>query len=102
MDQAEGGGREELPFLALAGGRFHQLRGIPLAEEHLQALQLEPPLEQVNLGGFPSHRAPPRSCDQKMKFSNVLKRRERSYRPSPKQYFSRSDGAVRPVRRRLF
>ena len=53
VNEAEGGRREQLALLALAGGGFDQLGGIPLAEIDLQLLQFEPALQQINLGGFP-------------------------------------------------
>ena len=52
MNQAESGGCEQLAFLALAGRVFDQVGRVPFAEEDLEGLQLQPPLEQVNLGGF--------------------------------------------------
>ena len=52
MDQAERVGRKQLPLLSLARGILDQLGGIPLAEKHLQPLQFQPALEQVNLGGL--------------------------------------------------
>ena len=53
VDEAEGGGREQLALLALAGGGLDQLGGVPLAEIDFELLQFEPALEQVDLGGFP-------------------------------------------------
>jgi len=50
VDEAEGGGGEEILFLALAGGGFDQGGGVPLAEEDLEALQFEPAFEEIDLG----------------------------------------------------
>ena len=53
MDEAEGGRRQQLALLALAGGGFDQLGGIPFAEIDLQLLEFEPAFEEVDLRGFP-------------------------------------------------
>jgi len=52
MDETERCRREQLAFLALARGGFHELGGIPFAEIDLDALGFEPAFEQVNLRGL--------------------------------------------------
>ena len=52
MDEAECRRREQFPLFALASGGFYQLGGIPFAKVDLDALGLEPALEQINLRGF--------------------------------------------------
>src|ERR1700722_38536 len=50
VDEAEGRGREQFALFALAGGTFDDLGGVPFAEEDPEPLQLQPALEQINLG----------------------------------------------------
>ncbi len=52
VDQAERCGREQLAFLAFARCGFDQLGRVPLAEVDFELLELQPPLEEVDLGGF--------------------------------------------------
>ena len=52
VNEAERRRRQQLALFALAGGGFHQLGGIPLAEIDLDALGFEPALEQINLRGL--------------------------------------------------
>ena len=52
VNQAERGGREQLLFLALAGGALDELGRIPLAEKDLEPLRLEPAFEQIDLRGL--------------------------------------------------
>jgi hypothetical protein len=52
VNQAEGGRAEQFALLSLAGGGLDEVRRIPFAEEHLEALQLQPPLEEIDLGGL--------------------------------------------------
>ncbi len=52
VDEAERRRREQGHLLALARRGLHEVGRIPLAEEDLQPLQLEPALEQVNLCGL--------------------------------------------------
>src|SRR5208282_701518 len=52
VDEAEGGGGQQFSFLALARGGFDELGRVPLAEIDFEVLQLQPTLEEVDLGGF--------------------------------------------------
>jgi hypothetical protein len=52
VDQAEGGGREQLAFLALARRAFDQVGRVPFAEKNLEPLQLQPAFEQIDLRRF--------------------------------------------------
>jgi len=52
VDEAEGRWREQFALFALARGRFHQFRRVPLAEIDLDALGFQPALEQINLRGL--------------------------------------------------
>jgi hypothetical protein len=52
VNQAESGRREQLALLALARGGFHQLGGIPFTEIDANSFGLEPPFQEINLGGF--------------------------------------------------
>ena len=52
VDEAEGGGGEQFAFFALAGGGLDEFGGVPLAEIDLDALGLEPALEEIDLRGL--------------------------------------------------
>ena len=52
VNQAEGGGRQQLSLFAFAGRSFNQLGRIPFAEINPVPLQFQPSLEQINLGRF--------------------------------------------------
>src|SRR5579884_3117086 len=53
MDEAEGGGGQQLLFLAFAGCLLYQRRGVPFAKEHRIPLADQPLTQQGNLGAFP-------------------------------------------------
>ena len=74
MNETECRRSEQFPLLSLAGGAFDQLGRIPFAEKNLEPLQLQPPLQQVDLGGF-ARAIQPFNRDQppgKVKFRKCL------------------------------
>src|SRR5262249_15953841 len=52
VNQAESGGRQQLPLFTLARRRLDDFPGVPFAEIDLEPLQFQPAFKQINLGGF--------------------------------------------------